>query len=56
LAVIAWVLEGFFPGRDHYWIFTKFFLGEVKSGEIRFFILKTKKTTIFAENFKIQGG
>jgi len=50
------VPEGFFPGRDHYWIFTKYFLGEVKSGEIRFFLLETKKTTFFAENFKIHGG
>ena len=39
----AWVPERFFPGRDHHWIFTKFFLGEVKSGEIWFFLLETRK-------------
>jgi len=35
-------------------IFTKIFLGGAKSGEICFFPLETKKTTFFAENFKIQ--
>jgi len=29
---------------------------EAKSGEIVFFPLETKKSTFFAENFKIQGG
>jgi len=35
--------------------FSKIFLG-VKSGEICFFPLETKKTTFFGKVFKIQGG
>jgi len=52
---IAWVPEGFFAGRGHYWIFRKSFLGETKSGDICFFLHKTKKTNFSAENFKMQG-
>jgi len=33
-----------------------FFQGGAKNYEISFFPLETKKTTFFAENFKIQGG
>ena len=36
--------------------FSKIFPGGAKDGEIWFLPLKTKKTTFFAENFKIQGG
>jgi len=52
---IAWVPEGFFPGRDHYWIFTKFFLGDVKSGEICFFILETRKQPFVLKFSKSKG-
>jgi len=41
-----WATRGFF----------KNFSRGAKSGEIRFFPLKTKKTTFFAKDFKIQGG
>ena len=34
---------------------SEFFSRGAKSGEIYFFPLKTKKTTFFAKNFKIQG-
>jgi len=46
----------FFQGRGHKGIFLKFFQGGTKSGKIFFFPLKTKQTTFFTENFKIQGG
>ena len=36
--------------------FLKDFLGGAESAEICFFALDTKKTTFFAEIFKIQGG
>jgi len=35
--------------------FSKIFIGGTKSGEISFFPLETKKTTLFGEIFKIQG-
>jgi len=35
--------------------FSKIFPGGAKSGEIYFFPLEIKKTTFFAEIFKIQG-
>ena len=43
-------LEGFFPVRSTGGVFQ----GR-KSGEICFFPLKTKKTTVFAKKFKFQG-
>jgi len=46
-------VEMIFPGGS-LWDFTKIFLREGKSGEI-FFLLEIKKTTFFAEIFKIQG-
>jgi len=54
--LIAWASEGFFSGRGLYWIARKFFQGGAKSGEICFFLLETKKTTFFAEIFKVQVG
>jgi len=51
-----WASEEFFPGWVDYGIFQNFFNGGVKSGEICFFPLEIKKTTFFAEIFKIWGG
>jgi len=46
--------KNFFPGRATRVFFYNFSRGG-KSGEICFFPLETKKTTFFAEIFKIQG-
>ena len=46
LTLQSWVSEGFFPGGDNRELFQIFSRG-VKSGEICFFPLKTKKTTFF---------
>jgi len=45
-----------FPGGGALWDFTKLFLWEGKCGQICFFPLEIKKTTFFAENFKIKWG
>jgi len=47
--------EGFFPGWGSKGFFQNFSRG-AKSGGIWFYSLETKKTTFFAEIFKIQGG
>jgi len=52
LPPLAWVSEGFFPGR----IFPKFFPGGAKSGEICLLPLEIEKKRFFANDFKIQGG
>jgi len=54
--VRTWASEGFFPGGATRGFFQNFSMREAKSGEIVFFPLETKKSTFFAENFKIQGG
>jgi len=46
---------GFFPGRASRGFSQIFLQGEGKSSEIWFLPLKIKKTTFFANNFKIQG-
>ena len=55
IEVMTWASVGFFPGGGALRDFSKIFLGWAKSGEICFFPLKTKKTTFFNNNFKIQG-
>jgi len=50
----AWASEDYFQGRP-LGDFSKIFLGGAKSGKICFFLLETKKTTFFADIFKIQG-
>ena len=47
--------EGFLPGGGHQGIFPNVFQRGVKSGEICFFPLETKKTNFFSEIFKTRG-
>jgi len=54
LVIQEWASEECFPGGP-LGDLSKIFLGGGKSGEICFFLLETKKTTFFAELFKIQG-
>ena len=51
----AWPSEGVFPAESQ-GDFSKIFPRGAKSGEIWLFPLKTKKITLFAKIFKIQGG
>jgi len=51
----TWASEGFFQGGAP-GDFSNIFPWGAKSGEICFFPLENKKTTFFAETFKIQGG
>ena len=51
----AWASAGFFSGRVHQWIVTKFLQGRTKSGEIYFFLFETKKTPFLLKFLKSRG-